>query len=196
LKGKNIPKKRKHQLTSKIKGAGIVILLPFIANLVLSLPVYADDTIERAGDIIRIVLPLAAGGMTFYRDDREGLVQYSKAFITTVSATYALKYSFDTERPNGGAHSFPSGHTSMAFSGASFLQKRYGWKYGLPAYAAASFVGWSCIESDNHYLKDVLAGAAIGVVSTYIFTDAYQPEITVTPFAGGRQYGIVLHKIF
>lgn len=173
-----------------------ILFLTLIANFVFSTPVYARDDIELAGDIIQIILPVTAGGMALYKDDQKGAIQFSKAFLTTLGATYALKYSINAERPNGGSHSFPSGHTSAAFSGASFLQKRYGWEYGIPAYVAASFVGWSRIESDNHFIQDVLAGAAIGVISTYIFTDAYQKGIVVTPFMGEGAYGMLLKATF
>jgi membrane-associated phospholipid phosphatase len=178
------------------KHSAISILLTITVLFSFSSPVYAGDDIELAGDIIRVILPLTAAGLTVYHDDHEGLVQFSKSFLTTVGTTYALQYSINTDGPDGDAHSFPSGHTSMAFSGASFLQRRYGWKYGLPAYAAASFVGWSRIESDNHYLKDVLAGAALGVISTYIFTDPYQKQIAAIPFVDEKQYGILFSSTF
>ncbi|MGB5884692.1 MAG: phosphatase PAP2 family protein [Desulfobulbales bacterium] len=178
------------------KQAGELLVFTCIVNFVFSVPVYANDDIELAGDIIRVILPLTAAGMTIFQNDHEGLIQFSKSFLSTVGVTYALQYSIDTTSPNGEEHSFPSGHTSTAFSGASFLQRRYGWKYGIPAYAAASFVGWSRIESDNHYLKDVLAGGAIGIITTYIFTDPYQKEIIATPFVGGGQYGMLLSTTF
>jgi len=183
-------------VTDKTKYAGIAILFVVIINCVFSVPVHAGDDIELSGEIIRILLPLTAAGMTVHRHDQKGLIQFSKSFLTTLAVSYALKYSIDTDRPDGGGHSFPSGHASTAFSGASFLQRRYGWKYGIPAYAAASFVGWSRIESDNHYLKDVVAGAAIGVISTYIFTDPYIKGIAATPFVGGGQYGLLLSGTF
>jgi len=173
-----------------------VIIFSIIAALFLAAPASAGDDIELAGDIIRVILPATAAGMTLYRNDREGLVQFAKSFATTEAVTFALKYSIDTDRPNGEPHSFPSGHTSTAFSGASFLQRRYGWKYGIPAYIAASFVGWSRIESDNHYLKDVLAGAAIGIIGTYIFTEPYPGGVAVTPFAAEGVYGLLLHKTY
>jgi len=178
------------------KHAGIVIFFALIVNFVFSSPLYARDDVEIAGNIIAIAIPVTAGGIILSKNDQEGFVQFSKASLATLGATAALKYSINTERPNGGSHSFPSGHTSVAFSGASFLQKRYGWKYGIPAYIAASFVGWTRIESDNHYLKDVLAGAALGVISTYIFTDPYLKGIAATPFVGGGQYGILLSSTF
>jgi membrane-associated phospholipid phosphatase len=186
----------KQFVTAKIKYAGIVIFFTVIVNSVFSISAYAGDDIELSGEIIRILLPLTAAGMTVYHDDQEGLIQFSKSFLTTAGTSYALKYSIDTDRPDGGEHSFPSGHAATAFSGASFLQRRYGWKYGIPAYTVASFVGWSRIESDNHYLKDVMAGAAIGVISTYIFTDPYMKGIAVTPFMGVGQYGILLSSTF
>ncbi len=183
----------KPQLTIQ---TGILVVFFFIVSFIFTTPVYAGDDIELAGDIMRILLPLTAGGMTLYRNDRQGLVQFSKSFLTTEVATVALKYTVDTDRPNGGSHSFPSGHTSTAFSGASFLQRRYGWKYGIPAYVAASFVGWSRLESENHYMKDVLAGAVIGIISTYIFTDAYQKDVVVTPIAESGTYGLLLNAKF
>lgn len=39
------------------------------------------------------------------------------------------------------------------------MRKRYGWKYGIPAYVAATFVAVSRVESKEHYVQDVLAGA-------------------------------------
>lgn len=43
------------------------------------------------------------------------------------------------DRPDdSGDDSFPSGHTD-SFMAATFIQQRYGWQYGLPAYVAASW---------------------------------------------------------
>jgi membrane-associated phospholipid phosphatase len=181
-------------MNSKTHG---LVLLAASAALCIAVSAYAADGFEQAGTVMQILIPAAAGGMALYKKDEEGLVQFSKSFLTTLGATYALKYSINEERPNGGSNGFPSGHAAAAFSGASFLQKRYGWEYGIPAYAAASFVGWSRVESENHYWHDVLAGAAIGVISTYIFTDAYEPKITAAPFIGKEgAYGLVLQGRF
>ena len=54
------------------------------------------------------------------------------------------------------------------------MRKRYGWEYGIPAYAAASFVAYSRVEAREHYPRDVIAGASIGIVSSYIFTRHYK----------------------
>ncbi|TMP96358.1 MAG: phosphatase PAP2 family protein [Verrucomicrobia bacterium] len=42
------------------------------------------------------------------------------------------------------------------------------------AYAAASFVAYSRVEAREHYPRDVIAGASIGIVSSYIFTRHYK----------------------
>ncbi len=136
-------------------------------------PIFASDSIELTGDILKIVLPAAGYGMTFYYNDYQGRAEFYKSFLTTLGITYTLKYSVHKTRPNGEPGSFPSGHASVAFSGASFIQKRYGWKFGIPAYIAATFVAWSRIESKNHYLEDVIAGGFIGITVTYVFTDKY-----------------------
>ncbi|MFH0781751.1 MAG: phosphatase PAP2 family protein [Pseudomonadota bacterium] len=156
----------------------------------------AADGIETAGTVIQVIVPAVAYGMTFVYDDADGRLQFYESFAATLATTYALKLSINKERPNGGSMSFPSGHTSAAFSGASFIQKRYGWEYGVPAYLAASFVGWSRVESKEHYVEDVLAGAAIGIASTYIFTDSYKEKIAVTPFLGDKAAGLVLSGSF
>lgn len=175
---------------------GVVLIFVLVLTSTSLIPAYAGDDIEFMGDIALMTLSATAVGVTLVQDDREGLLQYSKSLFVTLGTTALLKYSIDEERPNGKAHSFPSAHTSMAFSGATFLQKRYGWKSGIPALITASFVGWSRIESDNHYFKDVVAGAAIGAISSYFFTDTYQEKIVVTPFVGRETYGMLLQTAF
>ena len=138
----------------------------------------AGDAIRSAGDFLQIAMPAAAYGSTIYRFDHPdelrwdetGTIEYTESLGTTLGTTYILKYSVNERRPNGGSQSFPSAHTSAAMSAAEFLRRRYGWEYGLPAYALAGFVGYSRVESQQHYPHDVLAGAAIGFLSSYVFT--------------------------
>lgn len=128
--------------------------------------VYAESNSEKAGDILQILIPATAYSITFYLNNSEGRNQFYKSFFTNLGVTGALKFFIDKKRPidrernskGCGKNSFPSGRTSAAFQGAAFIQKRYGWKYGLPAYALASYVGWSRIEgeSDKHDVTDVL----------------------------------------
>ena len=147
---------------------------------------------EKAGDLIQVLMPATAYATTFILDDKDGRKQFYRSFLTNLGITYTLKYAINKPRPeNNGNHSFPSGHTSSAFQGATFIQKRYGLKYGIPAYIGASFVGWSRIEgeSDKHYLTDVAAGAAIGIFSGYYFTSPYK-NLVVTPSASSNAIGL------
>ena len=134
----------------------------------------AADNIQTAGDVLQFVLPATAAGLTLGYRDGQGALQLGESLGVTLGVTYALKYSINERRPNGGNLSFPSGHTSISFSAAEFMRKRYGWEYGVPAYAAASFVAYSRVESRQHHPQDVVAGAGIGILSSYIFTKPYK----------------------
>ena len=97
------------------------------------------------------------------------------------------------ERPDhSDFHSFPSAHTSILFANAAFVQRRYGWKWGLPAYVLATYTGWSRTFARKHDWWDVVAGAAIGAGCSYIFTRpfAQKHELTVVPVSDGRHFGI------
>ncbi len=89
-----------------------------------------------------------------------------RAQVVAQTVTHAIKYSVRRMRPDGSTrNSFPSGHTSVSFASATVLQREFGWKAGLPAYAVASYIGWSRVEHKRHFASDVLFGAAIGLMS-------------------------------
>ena len=151
---------------------------------------YCGDGIRTAGDIGQIALPAAAVISTLVLKDTEGFKQFVKAFLLSTATTQGLKLAVHERRPTGNADdSFPSGHTTSAFGGAGFLQMRYGWSIGLPAYVAAGFVGYSRVESKAHHVHDVLAGAAIGIGANLIFVTPYQ-NVSITPMTGRGLIGI------
>jgi len=154
---------------------------------------HATDSIETAGDILQFVLPASAAGLTLGYRDWSGALQFGESAGMTLGVTYSLKYAVNETRPNGGSQSFPSGHSSISFCAAEFMRKRYGWEYGIPAYAAVSFVAYSRVESGEHYAHDVIAGASIGIVSSYIFTRPYKGW-RVELDAGEKHYGIRLSR--
>lgn len=84
------------------------------------------------------------------------------------AVNYPLKQNTNVLRPNrGGAYnSFPSGHTTTAFLGAEMLRLEYSHIPIIPiiGYSVASFTGFMRIYNDYHWLGDVLAGAAIGII--------------------------------
>jgi membrane-associated phospholipid phosphatase len=151
----------------------------------------ASDEIEKSGDGIAALISAMAYGATFHLDDAEGRCQFYKSFAANAAVTYGLKNIIDKQRPDGRDESFPSMHTSTAFQGAAFIHKRYGVRYALPAYAGAAFVGYSRVESDNHYPEDVFAGAAIGLLSSLFFTDQ-KKKVVISPSVGHGTYGVTV----
>ena len=132
------------------------------------------DAIRTAGEFLRIALPLAAGGISLGKHDEHGIVQLGGSELFAEGSSLLLQELIEEERPDrSDRNSFPSDSAAVAFSAASFLQIRYGWGYGLPAYAVAGFVGWSRVESQRHYWHDVLAGAALGWVASEITATRY-----------------------
>lgn len=131
---------------------------------------------DAAGDVGRVLIPAAAAGATLAKKDWEGGKQLFLSLLAAAAVTEGLKAVVHERRPNGGEHSFPSGHASLSFAGATYLQMRYGWKYGIPAFLAAAFVGYSRVEAEEHWTKDVLGGAAIGIASGWIFTSRFRKE--------------------
>jgi membrane-associated phospholipid phosphatase len=88
-----------------------------------------------------------------------------RAQIVTQSLTQAVKFSVGRTRPDESSnHSFPSGHSAGTFATATVLQRRYGWKVGIPAYGFAAYVAASRLSENRHYLSDVIFGAAIGII--------------------------------
>lgn len=97
--------------------------------------------IETAGTVVAIALPIAAGGIALYKNDRVGVAQLVVESALTVGTAYAIKNIVREQRPDGSNYqSFPSDTTAIAASGSSFPWRRYGWQYGLPATACHPFL--------------------------------------------------------
>ena len=92
------------------------------------------------------------------------------SFLGTGLATGVLKFSVNRHRPNGGEHSFPSGHTSSAASTVVVLWRHLGWRAGVPAAIMTGVTGAARIEAQKHYLSDVIAGATVGLVMGRLVT--------------------------
>lgn len=63
--------------------------------------------------------------------------------------------------------SLPSGHAAAAFVFATVVAQFYP-EYGVPAYLLASCIGASRVVLGVHYPTDIVAGAALGVLSAEI----------------------------
>lgn len=157
----------------------------FLVGLMLSLPSKLQaqliepnsEAVETSGDVILLALPASAALSSILLKDKKGLWQFSKSFAANVAITGALKYAINKRRPfNSGRQAFPSGHTSITFQAASFVHRRYGFKYSIPGYLLAGWTGYSRINATRHDGWDVLAGAAVGIGSSFLFTTPHQHE--------------------
>jgi hypothetical protein len=115
-----------------------------------------------------------------------------RAQILSAVITRSVKLIAQRERPTteteGNTDSFPSGHASAAWTTTTVLWRHFGWKVGVPASLVASFASASRLQQNDHYMSDVLFGAAIGVAVGRTVTFGHgerQIIVAPTPVAGG-----------
>ena len=155
----------------------------------------AQEVVREIGDVVQIAIPLTGLGISLATSDKDGTYQIVQSMAVQTVTTHLLKRTIKRRRPNGSKYSFPSGHTSLSFMGSTFLWKRYGWKYGVPATLAASFVGYSRagINDPVHHPSDVFAGAAIGILSSFIFTKVKDSDNRVDIIGDSSFVGLKLN---
>jgi membrane-associated phospholipid phosphatase len=103
------------------------------------------------------------------------------SFILTTIITQSAKRIVNRQRPFAAYSfiikradteeglSFPSGHTSTAFSTATSVALRYRkWHFVAPAYLFAGSVAWARMYQGVHYPTDVFAGSVIGAASAWL----------------------------
>ncbi|MDE7188537.1 MAG: phosphatase PAP2 family protein [Muribaculaceae bacterium] len=144
----------------------------------------SQKAVGYSTDVLLVGMPLATLTGVLIERDWTGLVQGTYTAALTAGVTVLLKYTVKEDRPDhSNFHSFPSGHSSTTFATAAFVQRRYGWKLGTPAYVLATYTAWGRVFAKKHHWWDMVAGAAIGTGSAYLFTRpwAAERELTITP---------------
>lgn len=130
---------------------------------------------------------------------RAATYDLANGVIVNLAYTELLKVTVRRVRPDGSNNqSFPSGHTSDAFTWATVFERHYGWKWGVPAYALAATMGYSRIVRDKHYLSDVVAGATLGYIvgRTTVRVNSRAPgrpdatTLNVSPIVGPHARGL------
>jgi membrane-associated phospholipid phosphatase len=131
-----------------------------------------DKYLDRMSWVGQIGSPVHAGLAAYYQKDNEGLKLLTLAFVISQVIVWILKIFVPSLRPNGSSSSFPSGHTTIAFIAPIFLMVRYGIDkqplHCALALTVAVAVGISRVLVKAHWKRDVIAGAIIGSVVTYL----------------------------
>lgn len=127
-----------------------------------------DNYIQYAPAVATLGLGLCGVKGQHAFKDRAIIMMMSYATMAIV--VNAAKYTFKEKRPDSSSrNSFPSGHTATAFVGAEMLYQEYRNTHpwiGYTAYGLSAAVAYLRMHNDRHWANDVLAGAAVGMLST------------------------------
>lgn len=112
-----------------------------------------------------------------------------RAQIVSQVFVQAMKFTVRRERPDGSNNkSFPSGHSASAFATATVLQRHYGWKVGVPAYALGGYIALARMAWNRHHATDVVMGAGFGIAAARTVTMSLAKNtfaVGVQPERGG-----------
>ena len=160
------------------------------------------------GSTVAVAASAASGGTSRW-EIVEDLVAFGDALavsqaLTAVAKTTALRLRPDAWAAGGAStstdvHSFFSGHTSATFAAAAAatqvtrLRGRPAWRWiAVVGFAGAAATGWLRVAADEHWLTDVLAGAAVGTASGVAVpllvlrpASAQPSRVTLAPAPGG-----------
>jgi len=179
--------------------SGLLLCIALMLPLAATAPARAagsngSKSVETAGTAVAIALPLIAAGLTVEKHDWKGTAQLGVETLLTVGTAYALKQFVRERRPDGSDYqSFPSDTTAVAASGAAFLWGRYGWEYGVPAFAATEFVAYSRVQARQHHWYDTFASDAIAAGYGYLLTTPFKRRYNVNTSLDASPGGAYLH---
>lgn len=170
---------------------GLILLISCVG------PAQADNVRNwgNASNVTALAVPVLAGVATLANHDVEGTQELLLSTGSAVLAAEVLKQGIHSNRPDGSDNkSFPSAHTTLAFSAAAFLDRRYGEQYATtwtPAlYGLAALTGVARVEAQKHHWVDVVAGGALGYASASFWTEpVHGGRVSVMPLPGGLLVG-------
>ncbi|MFB6318990.1 phosphatase PAP2 family protein [Saccharicrinis sp. FJH54] len=178
-------------LPASLIGAGIIINgSPFERNLQTNLRDAVGNTYEFRIDDYMQYVPVAE----LYLADAIGIKAKNHWFdqtkyllisnIITASITHGLKRLTLKTRPTGARFSFPSGHTTFAFTNATVLYHEFRNTSPLLAYSGFAFSTATAsfrMINNKHWLSDVMVGAGIGLLVTHLVY-YFEPLKNFNPF--------------
>lgn len=153
-----------------------------------------------ATDILTGVVPLTGLAVAYFTDDTKGEIEWLRNTGVNQVLTSALRLAFNEtslgERPDGNPYGFPSGHVAFVMSGATFLGERYGWKWGTPAYMAATYVTYVRVDEGKHHWRDVLASGALAYGVALLTVTPENATYLAAPIIGPNFLGLRWERSF
>lgn len=136
---------------------------------------------NKLSDTFMVMTVAYALGLSSTEDNFDGAIELATSIAGAQLVAEGIKGLELERRPNGSDwKSFPSGHSAAAFSSAMFVHRRYGWKPAIIPYAMAAVTGWGRVRADAHYWHDILGGAAVSALFTWIVVDKYDVAQNIT----------------
>ena len=162
---------------------------------------YLEGILAAEVLLTALVTPSGKDSTEWVSSKAKGLSVELGAELVTLGVTTGLKDVTNRSRPNGGDNSFPSGHSSGAFTSSALANRNLQYISMSDNLRIALEVGnvllatgtaWARVEANAHFLSDVLAGAAIGHFFGAFIHDSFMglPEekpfdVKVVPAHGG-----------
>jgi membrane-associated phospholipid phosphatase len=134
----------------------------FITCVVFPVGIYGIGLARQDHDqaLAGLTLGLELGASTLVTEGIKAIVKRQRPFHVLLGVR--------TPSAGAGGYSFPSGHSTAAWSLASGLSFQYPhWYVIAPAFLYATAVSLSRPYLGVHYLSDLLAGAIVGITTSY-----------------------------
>jgi membrane-associated phospholipid phosphatase len=127
----------------------------------------AAEFASGAGTVIYVsggvLLPLWTDG----GQGKDHALRAADALLASSVLSETLKRMVQEKRPDSNQRdSFPSEHTTIAFAVAT-AESHFHTQQAPYWYAGAAAIGWSRVRLGRHYCRDVVAGAALGYLTTH-----------------------------
>ncbi len=135
------------------------------------------SNLRSFGDYMQVINPVIAGSMA---SQEKGFGHFGLVYGQTFFIMHGTKLIGKSSKSNFSKRPFingkkdryegmPSGHTASAWAAASYVRTYSDYKYAsIPLYIIATITGYSRIKAKEHTTAQVIAGAALAEIVTYV----------------------------